>query len=118
MSVFTGDVLIVEDNVIIAMDVEDIVLSLGAQTVHLANTADDALAAIDAHPIQYAILDYHLDDGTSEQVADRLIEQSVQFVFATGYSDTDLLPNRFKSVPLLKKPYTKSDIEDIFQPKG
>ena len=115
MSVFAGDVLIVEDNVIIAMDVEDIVRGLGAADVHLASSVEDALSAIDENRIDAAILDFHLEDGTSEIIGDRLIEKDIRFVFATGYSDTDLLPERFQSCRLLKKPYTANDIREIFQ---
>ena len=118
MSVFTGDVLIVEDNVIIAMDVEDIVRDLGASNVHLADDVDAALAAIDDHKIEAAILDFHLEEGTSETIGDRLIERGIRFVFATGYSDSTLLPERFQSYPLLKKPYTANDIREIFTPES
>lgn len=115
MSVFTGDVLIVEDNVIIAMDVEDMVRGLGAPNVHIANSADDALSAIDTHKIETAILDYHLENGTSEIIADRLVERNIPFVFATGYSDSTLLPDRFQSCQLLKKPYSANDIRAAFE---
>ncbi|MEM7729250.1 MAG: response regulator [Pseudomonadota bacterium] len=114
--VFSGDVLIVEDNFIIAMDVEELATELGAATVHLASTVSEALELIAAQTITAAILDYNLDEGTSEPVADRLAESGVPFVFATGYSDSSMLPERYRSLTLLKKPYSSEDIAGAFNP--
>lgn len=115
-TVFTGDVLIVEDNFIIAMDVEELVIELGAPTVHLATTCDQALSAIKTAEISAAILDFNLENETSEAVADALHERGIPFVFATGYSDLSFLPERYRSQPLLKKPYTREDITVLFSP--
>lgn len=115
-TVFTGDVLIVEDNFIIAMDVEELVTELGATIVHIASSCDQALSAIKSAEITAAILDFNLDNDTSVSVADALQERGIPFVFATGYSDLSILPERYQSQPLLKKPYTREDIAIAFGP--
>lgn len=113
-TVFKGDVLIVEDNVIIAMDAEELVNELGASTVHIASNAQEALDFLAATPVVAAILDYNLDTGTSEAVADALLASGTPFVFATGYGDLSMLPERFQALPLLKKPFTRDDIRNCF----
>lgn len=115
-TVFRGDVLIVEDNFIIAMDAEELMIELGATNVHIASTCDEALNAIGAAEISAAILDFNLDNDTSISVADALHERGTPFVFATGYSDLSILPERYQSQPLLKKPYTREDIAAVFRP--
>ncbi|WP_298919085.1 response regulator [uncultured Algimonas sp.] len=115
MSVFSGDVMIVEDNFIIAMDAEELVTELGASAVHLASDIAGALALLSAQTLTAAILDFNIEGGTSEAVADALTEKGVPFVFATGYSDTSMLPERYKALRLLKKPYSRDDIAEAFE---
>jgi CheY-like chemotaxis protein len=114
-TVFSGDVLIVEDNFIIAMDVEELVSELGADTVHVASNCDDALDLIERVPVTGAILDFKVEDGTSVRVADALAQKNIRFIFATGYSDVSLFPDRYQAHPMLKKPYSRHDIVAMFQ---
>ena len=114
-TVFTGDVLIVEDNFIIAMDVEELAKELGATHVHLTTNCDDALAVIDKTVVSAAILDFNIGDETSDGVADALSAKDIPFVFATGYSDSSMLPARYQTAVLLKKPYSREDIIAAFQ---
>ncbi len=115
-TVFLGDVFIVEDNFIIAMDVEELVTELGATHVHLTSNCEDALAVVENSTLTAAILDYNLEDGTSERVADALIEKGVKFVFASGHTNSTLLPERYKHHAMLGKPYSREDITALFQP--
>ena len=113
---FAGDVLLVEDNIIIAMDAEELVLGLGAPRVHVASSVDQARRILDAESVVAAILDYNLEGETSESVADTLVERGTPFVFATGYSGLEELPARFQGRTLLQKPYTADDIGTAFAP--
>lgn len=112
--VFSGDVLIVEDNFIIAMDAEGLATDLGASGTHIAHNCETALQALDAVTITAAILDFNLDDETSVTAADALHARNIPFVFATGYSDRSVLPERYQNHVMLKKPYTKDDIRNAF----
>jgi len=53
-TVFSGDVLIVEYNFLIAMDVEELVSELGADPVHVASSCDDELDLIGGVPLHGA----------------------------------------------------------------
>ena len=56
--------------------------------------------------IDAAVLDVDLDGTPSWDVADALTARSIPFVLATGYSSDDALPERFRSVPKLLKPFS------------
>ena len=111
---FSGPVLIVEDNIIIAMDAEELVTALGATEVHIAATAEQGLKVLEHHDISAAILDFNLAAETSEPVADALLARGTRFVFATGYSGLEELPERFTGQILLQKPYTPHDVQEAF----
>lgn len=108
----TGDVLIVEDNIIIAMDAEDILTALGALTVTTAPSVDAAMKAISRTKFSFALLDVNLGTETSEPVAIALLEKKVPFAFATGYGDATEVTKRFKNAPVVQKPYGKNSIGD------
>lgn len=101
-----GAVLLVEDNMIIALDAEDMLLSLGAARVDMASSAADALRAIVAARPACAVLDVNLGQETSFPVAARLRAAGVPFVFATGYGEDTAFPAELADVPIVKKPYS------------
>jgi light-regulated signal transduction histidine kinase (bacteriophytochrome)/CheY-like chemotaxis protein len=102
------DILLVEDSLLIALDAEAMLLDLGAAQIEIAATAADALAAIARKPCRLAVLDMNLGRGTSIPVADELALRNIPFMFATGYTDSANLPQRFRHVPIVGKPYSAS----------
>jgi light-regulated signal transduction histidine kinase (bacteriophytochrome)/CheY-like chemotaxis protein len=102
----SGPALLVEDSLIIAMDAEDILLRLGAETVATASTVPQALAElVDAKPA-IAILDINLGTETSLPIADRIRALGIPYLFATGYGEQAQLPEAHRDAPVLQKPYT------------
>ncbi|MBG6117679.1 MULTISPECIES: HWE histidine kinase domain-containing protein [unclassified Sphingobium] len=108
-------VLLVEDNMIIAMDGEDALRDLGAD-VTTAATIARAREALQQHPVDLAVLDFNLGAETSMPVADLLAEQGIPFLFATGYGDGLELPDRFADVTLVKKPYSGATLAQAMTP--
>src|SRR2546423_8376010 len=80
-----ADVLIVEDDPIIAIDFEDRLLGFGVTHVRSAGSVAQALAAIAARPPDFALLDVELSREKSFAVAERLAALKIPFVFITGY---------------------------------
>ena len=109
------NVLLVEDNMIIAMDGEDALRDLGAEVVTVASVGR-AREAIDLHAIDFAVLDFNLGNETSLPIADMLAENGVSFLFATGYGDGLDLPERFSGITLLKKPYSGATLAQAIAP--
>ncbi|MFC6583097.1 hypothetical protein [Sulfitobacter aestuariivivens] len=84
-----GEFLVLEDNMIIALEATDILSSLGADQVHMASNCEDAIALIGERSIRFALLDVNLGDQTSISVAEVLAAKGIPFVLATGYGDAD-----------------------------
>ena len=97
-------VLLVEDNLIIAMDGEDIFLQLGAKDVSLAPSVAQALDIVAAKHFDLAVLDVNLGEETSFPVAEKLVKAGTPLVFATGYGEA--VAKNFSGANILQKPYT------------
>jgi light-regulated signal transduction histidine kinase (bacteriophytochrome) len=100
-----GRALIVEDNMMIALDAEDMILELGADAVTVAASVADALRSIEREPPDYAVLDVNLGTETSMPVAERLAGLGIPFLFATGYGDRMPRPEGLSEAPTVAKPY-------------
>ena len=108
----SGTVLLVEDSMIIALDAEEMLLSLGAARVHTAADVQEALRLLALDSPTFALLDVNLGRETSIPVADSLRNAGVPYVFATGYGDQVDLPLEHRDCVVLKKPYTAANIAD------
>ncbi|MFD1105226.1 HWE histidine kinase domain-containing protein [Sphingobium olei] len=108
-------VLLVEDNMIIAMDGEDALRDLGAE-VSTAASVGRAREALALTPVDLAVLDFNLGAETSLPIADLLAERGIPFIFATGYGDGLDLPARFAHVTLVKKPYSGTTLAQALAP--
>lgn len=98
-------ILVVEDEMMIAMLIEDMVTDLGHQVVGPAMTLDEALKLAVTAEIDCAILDMNLGHGNfSTPVATVLSERGIPFMFATGYGSA-VLDQTFQNTPILRKPF-------------
>ncbi len=88
----------------IALDARAMLRDAGLET-EVAGTEAEALRLLDAQSFGAAILDVNLSGETSFGVADELARRGLPFVFATGYGESIVLPERFKAVPIVSKPY-------------
>ena len=105
-SPFSGRrVLVVEDEMIVAWLLEDMLADLGCAVVGPASSVEQALAMIDAEAIDVAVLDVNLNGQMSYPIADALATRGVPFVFSTGY-DKDTLLDGYRIFPVLQKPFT------------
>ena len=77
-------VLVVEDEYLIAMEMAHCLRATGAEIVGPVANAQQALALIEAGPLDAAVLDVNLRGETVYVVADRLCERRVPYLFATG----------------------------------
>jgi CheY-like chemotaxis protein len=105
-------VLIVEDEMLVAMMIEDALTDLGMEVAGTAGTIEEALAAAHAEAFDCAILDVHLHGLDVYPVADALAARGVPFAFATGYGQ-GALPEKYRNRPSLPKPFTSQDLERI-----
>lgn len=104
-------ILIVEDEMTIAMMLEDMLETLGHHAVAVAARLPQAMELAEACEVDLAILDVNLDGQTSFPVAEKLRERRIPFVFATGYGSAGIDPG-FADVRVLKKPFLIGDLKD------
>jgi CheY-like chemotaxis protein len=100
--------LVLDDEFLIALDIQQILEAAGAAKVICVGDADAALAAIRGGPrFDLAILDVVLSGTTrtSVMVAATLTAHKTPFVFLTGMRGEDVLPRQFPKAPVLDKPY-------------
>ncbi|MCQ4161118.1 GAF domain-containing protein [Roseomonas sp. GC11] len=107
----SGRVLLVEDNLLIAMDAEEQLRRLGAEAVEVAASVQAALRSLEQLRPDIALLDVHLGRENSFPVADALRARGVPFLFATGYGEAAIFPERFRDVGVVSKPYTPADMQ-------
>jgi two-component sensor histidine kinase/CheY-like chemotaxis protein len=103
-------VLIVEDEVLIALEAEAELLRAGTGAMTKAHSIEEAERYITSAPFDVAILDVNLNGRPSFPLAALLADRGIAFVFASGYSDLDALPERWRDVPLVNKPYGTAEL--------
>jgi CheY-like chemotaxis protein len=109
------DVLIVEDDPIIALDFEDTILGFGVKTVRTAGNVARALQMIADRQPDFALLDVGLVREKSFAVAERLDALNIPFVFVTGYAADVRLPAAFADKPRLPKPYSSDALQAMLR---
>lgn len=113
-----SDVLIVEDDPIIALDFEDTILGFGVKTVRIAANVAKALELIEHRSPQFALLDVSLIREKSFAVAERLDALNIPFAFVTGYGADATLPAAFATKPRLPKPCTTDALRALLMNVG
>jgi CheY-like chemotaxis protein len=104
MSALAGcRVLLIEDDALIAMDVEGSLCEFGCEVIGPFGTIEEALAALQTERLDCAVLDLNLNGQTTVAIADAGLMQ-VPFLFLSGHS-RQLLPARHHARPFVGKPF-------------
>ncbi len=102
-------VLVVENEFLLALNLETIMRDAGAGLIELAASIADAAKLIEATQFDAAILDIRLMDGDSLPLAVELIEQGVPVVIHSGHANlghSQIVPDAV----FLPKPSTPTEI--------
>jgi light-regulated signal transduction histidine kinase (bacteriophytochrome) len=105
-----ASILLVEDQLLIAMDVEYMLAESGFGKIVVASSSANALEQLKSFTPDLALLDINLGIGTSVPVAEELVRRNVPFVFATGYDDRAALPEDLLTVAVVRKPYDSPEL--------
>ena len=103
-------VLIIEDEMLVAMNIEDMLLDLGHEVAGLAGRLDAALSLAREADFDLAMLDVNLAGETSFPVAAVLAERRIPFLFATGYGIKGIA-EEYRDRPVLQKPFRAQDLD-------
>jgi CheY-like chemotaxis protein len=108
-----AEVLIIEDEPIIAMDIETIVRDLGHSVTGVAVTRDEAVAQARAHRPGLVLADIQLADDSSgiDAVKDILAEFQVPVIFITAFPERLLTGERPEPTFLITKPFQRSTVK-------
>lgn len=102
------NVLIVEDDRLLALMLEDVLLEAGYEVEHAFGIAEgEELVA--SKPIDAAILDIRVEGELSYPLARKLDERKIPFLFASSMRRIDM-PTDLRWTPLIGKPYTASQV--------
>jgi CheY-like chemotaxis protein len=106
----TFRILLVEDEMLVAMAIEDILADSNCTVVGPVGTLGAAIALLDQDDaIDAAVIDLNLDRQSALPLADALAERRIPFVVCTGYGNTRLPPPH-QDVPVLGKPYGLAEL--------
>lgn len=103
-------VLIVEDEIIVALFLEDALEEFGYRVAGVVSHLDDAMARETDYDI--ALLDVHINGRNVFDFADQLAQRGIPFVFATGYGERGI-PERHRASPVLQKPFQPADLKRL-----
>jgi CheY-like chemotaxis protein len=95
--------LVVEDELFVAMLVEDMLGDLGCAIAAIATSALEAESVARTAIIDFALLDVNLDGETSFAAADVLRDRNIPFAFVTGYGEQGVRGD-LRNAPILSKP--------------
>ncbi len=101
-------ILVVEDAVLLAIELESGLTEAGAEVVGVAATLEEAQAMLTL-TFDVAVLDANLNGESVTPVAVALAARGAPFIFATGYRDADLTTEAFDA-PVVRKPYNVHQI--------
>jgi CheY-like chemotaxis protein len=111
-NLFSGrHILVVEDDMHIRMTIQDILVDLGCEPVTVIATADKAIAFIERHEVDAAVLDMNLQGISSRSVADALAARGIPFVVATG--NRGGVWEGVHDRPVLRKPFKYAQLVEV-----
>jgi DNA-binding response OmpR family regulator len=97
-------ILLVEDDLLIAMDMEDALRDLGCEIVGPYGRLSDAIDAAREEPVDGAIIDLNLRGELSFPLIEALRTRSVPCLLCSGYADLPEMRNQLSGIPKLTKP--------------
>lgn len=104
-------VLVVEDDMLIAVAIEEVLQALNCQVVGPVALLEKALKLAQGETFDVAILDVTIRGGKVYPVAELLLARGIPFVFASGYGDW-ALPEALRDQPRVMKPFTVTKLEE------
>lgn len=106
-------ILVAEDEAVLAMDMENTIITAGGMVLGPVASVPDALNLLHAAKadggISAAVINLRLGQHTTTRLADALAEQGVPFVYATGYDRHGNL-EAHQDAMVLAKPYMPAEL--------
>jgi DNA-binding NtrC family response regulator len=106
-------ILVAEDEGLIALDVEAMLQGFGCEVVGPLSELEDILLAIQAQPLDGALLDVNLRGRQVFDILPEFISRNIPVVLTSGYDDASLFPDAFRELPRICKPFDQSTLHRV-----
>lgn len=106
-------VLVVEDEIMVALLLEDMLSGFGHQVVGPVAQLSKAVEMAQREALDVAILDVNIKGNEVYPVAEALAARGIPFIFVTGYAKGGL-PAPYSDRPSLQKPFRRHSLRDLF----
>jgi PAS domain S-box-containing protein len=107
-------IIIIEDEPLVALDVESSLIAGGCELIGSAGTVDTARALVAGAECDAALLDVNLAGHPVDELAAALTQRNIPFAFVTGYG-REALPRRFRDALILKKPFSQEQLLAVLE---
>ena len=114
MSTAKPILLVVEDDGVIALDLEQIASGAGFE-VRLAHSTYAAISVLASLRVEFVLLDVFLNGRPCYPLAKRLLASGIRFAFCSGLSGS-ALPAEFANIAIVGKPFTPEQVEAAISP--
>lgn len=105
--------VLLEDNAIVALDLENLIGDTGLVEVVWAATLKEAREVCGQNDGAPALLDVNINGENSFGLAQELVAQGRRIAFLTGYTDLGDLPSALGAVPVLGKPVDPAELKAV-----
>jgi PAS domain S-box-containing protein len=102
-------IILIEDEPLVAMDLESSLTAAGCEVVGTAGTLVDARALCASAQCDAALIDVNLGGQPSDELAAALTRRHIPFAFVTGYG-REALPQGFRDAVVLTKPFDQAGL--------
>jgi DNA-binding response OmpR family regulator len=106
-----GKILVAEDNFLLGEVVCDFLRECGLEPFGPFTTVQDASAVARGSALDGAVLDLKLGGNLCFPICEILDSREVPFIFLTGYGDLSMIPQEFRSAPLICKPFETAEMK-------
>jgi CheY-like chemotaxis protein len=102
--------LVVEDELLVALALEDILTDFGCELVGPVSRIEEAEPLAESEALDGAVLDVNVRGRNITSVVERLRARQIPVVICSGYSETTGLPSLLHGLPQVSKPYDKESL--------
>jgi DNA-binding NtrC family response regulator len=106
-------ILLAEDEGLIALDVEAMLQGFGCEVVGPLSELEDILLALQAEPLDGALLDVNLRGRQVFDILPEFLSRNIPVVLTSGYDDASLFPHAFRELPRISKPFDQGTLHRV-----
>ncbi|HSN72793.1 MAG TPA: response regulator [Steroidobacteraceae bacterium] len=108
-------ILVVEDEVLIALDLESLLMANGCSVLGPVNTVTAALSIVGEDRLDAALLDLNLGGQPSTPVAAELKARGIPFLVVTAYGRSAMQMDEFHGAPIIDKPIDYAELLGLLE---